>query len=194
MDSSTPADGGSTEDSTVKNDDSGMSNNGDDASSHHGGGSPEASTASGVAAGDAGAAKFCDQVCAGLLACASGVDAGPCHCDPGSSAIERADYVASFTACVKSAIVADCADAGGAVQGCEVSAAVAIAPTTAAANFCKNLELTRCSQILPDCLSNAGIYGDTTIGAFSNCFAELPDADVDGGCVPFGTCLSNASQ
>src|SRR5262249_47018305 len=149
---------------------------------------------SGVAAGEAGAAMFCNQVCAGLLACAAGADAGPCHRDPGSSAIERADYVASFSACVESAIVADCADPGGAVRGCEASAAVAITPTVAAANFCKNLELTHCSQILPDCLSNAGIYSDTIIGAFTSCFADLPDADVDGGCVPFGTCLSNASQ
>jgi hypothetical protein len=171
-----------------------MSNNGDDASSRRDGASPEASAPSGAAAGEAGAAMFCNQVCAGLLACAAGADAGPCHCDPGSSAIERADYVASLTTCVKNAIIADCSDAGAAVQGCEVSAAVAITPTTSAANFCKNLELTHCSQILPDCLSNAGIYGDTTIATFANCFAELPDADVDGGCVPFGTCLGNASQ
>jgi hypothetical protein len=190
MDGSTaPGDGGgSMQDATVPMKDTGTTNTGDDGSSPLDAGS----TANPSAAGDAGATLFCNAICAGLLACAA--DAGPCHCSPGSSALERTDFVGAFTSCVQSAIVADCADAGGAVQDCQVSAAVSINPTTAAATFCKNLELTRCSQILPDCLSNAGIYADTTINAFSSCFADLPDADIDGGCTAFGTCLGTASS
>ena len=193
MDGSAPADGGaSMQDSTLPIKDSGSPNSGDDVSSPQDGDTSETSTAMGAAAGDAGATRFCNAICAGLLSCAA--DSGPCHCSPGSSALERTDFVDSFTSCVQSAIVGDCADAGGAVQDCQVSAAVAITPTTAAAAFCKDLELTRCSQILPDCLSNAGIYADTTIKAFSNCFGDLPDADIDGGCTAFGTCLSTASS
>jgi hypothetical protein len=42
-------------------------------------------------------------------------------------------------------------------------------------------------------LTNVGVYGDTTIAAFTKCSADLPDADVDGGCNAFGVCLSNAT-
>lgn len=190
IDSSTPADGSVPEDATVQTDDGGTG--GDDASSvHHEGGGAEASAGDPSPAGDAGAARFCAAICAGLVACAA--DAGPCNCSAGSSALERTDFVDGFTSCVKGAIIADCADAGGAVQGCQVAAAAAISPTTAAANFCKNLEFTRCADILPNCLTNAGVYSDTTITAFSSCFPDLPDAAVDGGCVPFGNCLATAA-
>jgi hypothetical protein len=185
-----PNDSGSRPDATV-NGDAGPTG-GDDGSSPNDAGTTETGTASGVAAGEAGAAAFCSAVCAGLLACVP--DGGPCNCTPGSAAIERADYVDNFTSCVRSAIVADCSDAGGVVEGCQVTAAAAINPTAAGAAFCKNLEFTHCANILPNCLTNAGIYGDTTIAAFSNCFSDLPDADVDGGCTSFGTCLGAAAQ
>lgn len=146
-----------------------------------------------TSAGDAGAAAFCSAVCSGLLACSAGVDAGPCHCSAGSAALERTDFVDTFTSCVQAAIAADCSDAGGAVQDCQVTAAASINPTPAAATFCKNLEFTLCAAILPDCLTNAGVYSDSTIAAFANCLPELPDADVDGGCTNFGVCLNSAS-
>jgi len=167
---------------------------GDDAPSPQDGGAAETSVTNATSAGDAGAAAFCSAVCAGLLACSAGVDAGPCHCSAGSAALERKDFVDTFTSCVQGAIVADCADAGGAVQDCQVSAAAAIAPTPAAANFCKNLEFTFCADVLPDCLTNAGIYSDTTIAALSNCLPDAPDADLDGGCSNFANCLNIASQ
>jgi len=192
VDSSAPSDAGSRDDATTEND-SGGSGNGDDAPSPQDGGAPETSITNATSAGDAGAAAFCSAVCAGLVACSAGVDAGPCHCSAGSAALERKDFVDTFTSCVQGAIVADCADAGGAVQDCQVSAAASIAPTSAAANFCKNLEFTFCADVLPDCLTNAGIYSDSTIATFAKCLPELPDADVDGGCMNFGVCLSNAS-
>jgi hypothetical protein len=192
IDSSAPSDAGSRDDATTEND-SGGSGNGDDAPSPQDGGAAETSVTNATSAGDAGAAAFCSAVCAGLLACSAGVDAGPCHCSAGSAALERKDFVDTFTSCVQGAIVADCADAGGAVQDCQVSAAAAIAPTPAAANFCKNLEFTFCADVLPDCLTNAGIYSDSTIATFAKCLPELPDADVDGGCMNFGVCLANAS-
>ena len=160
------------------------------------GGAADASRVNTMPAGDAGAAQFCSAVCAGLYACAAdagALDAGSCHCTAGSAAIERTDFVDAFTSCVRRAIPADCSDAGGAVQGCQLAAAASIDPSPAAAVFCKNLEFTFCANILPDCLTNAGVYSDTTISAFTNCLPELPDADVDGGCTNFGLCLNNAS-
>jgi hypothetical protein len=186
-----PGDAGSVQDSTVPTGHDGAT--GDGASSSHDSGMPPV-TVVGSPAGEAGAAQFCDQLCAGLVTCAANnPDAGPCHCDPGSSAIERADYVQALGKCVKTAITTDCSDAGAAVEGCQLKAAAAITPSTAAATFCKDLEFTLCSQILPDCLTNAGIYADPTIAAFSSCFSDLPDANVDGGCVPFGTCVATAA-
>ncbi len=196
-DTGTASDGGSKEDATVEAD---GGQGGDDTSSPHDGSSPqdsgtsEASTENAVAAGDAGAAEFCSAVCAGLLQCAGGVDAGPCHCTPGSAAIERTDFVDTFSSCVQGAIAADCSDAGAAVQNCQVTAAAAINPTAATASFCKSLEFSYCDNTLPDCLTNAGVYSDTTVAAFSNCLADLPDADVDGGCTNFANCLAAASN
>jgi hypothetical protein len=190
MDGSVETDAGSMQDGTVPIGDSG--HGGDDVSSPNDAGkSPETSTVNAASAGEAGAARFCGAVCDGLLACTA--DAGPCHCMAGSAEIERTDYVDTFTSCVKSAIIADCADAGGAVQDCQVAAAANIVPTSAATTFCHNLDFTLCAQTLPDCLTNAGIYSDTTIGAFANCFSELPDANVDGGCTNFANCLGTAS-
>jgi hypothetical protein len=185
--------GGSKGDATVETGDGGRG--GDDASLPSDAGTPETSTNT-LAAGEAGANEFCAAVCMGLLECAadSGPDAGACHCTPGSAALERADFVDTFTACVQSAIVASCADAGNAVQNCQVTAAASINPTVAAAAFCKDLEFSYCDNTLPDCLTNAGVYADTTIAAFSNCMTNLPDADVDGGCTAFANCLGNASN
>lgn len=191
MDGSVESDGGSLQDGTLPIGDSG--NGGDDVSSPHDAGkSPDAATVNATSAGEAGATRFCGAVCDGLLACAA--DAGPCHCTPGSAALERTDFVDAFTSCVKGAIIADCSDAGGAVEDCQVSAAAAVVPTTAASTFCHNLDFTLCATTLPDCLTNAGIYSDTTIAAFANCFSELPDADVDGGCTNFANCLGTASN
>jgi hypothetical protein len=173
------------------------SGGGDDGPSPSDGGVPETSVVnSAAAAGDAGASRFCSAICADLYACAAdaGVeDAGACHCTPGSAAIERSDFVEVFAACVERGILADCSDASGAVQDCQVAAAASIDPSLAAAAFCKSLEFTFCANVVPDCLTNAGIYSDTTISAFTNCLPELPDADVDGGCTRFGVCLANAS-
>jgi hypothetical protein len=195
-DTGTPSDGGSKEDATLEGD-GGQS--GDDASSPHDGssqdvGTAEASTENAVAAGDAGAAQFGSAVCAGLLQCAGGSDAGPCHCTPGSAALERTDFVDTFSSCVQGAIAADCSDAGAAVQNCQVAAAAAINPTAATASFCKSLEFSYCVNTLPDCLTNAGVYSDTAVAAFSNCLADLPDADIDGGCTNFANCLAAASN
>lgn len=195
MDGSRPDDGTSRDDATDATMDIDGSGH-DDSPSPADSGAPEAPTVNTGAAGDAGASQFCAAVCAGLYACAAdaGVeDAGSCHCTPGSAAIERTDFVEAFTSCVRSAIARDCSDAGGAVQDCQVAAAASIEPSPAAAVFCKNLEFTFCANILPDCLTNAGIYSDTTISAFTNCLPELPDADVDGGCTNFGLCLNGAS-
>lgn len=192
MDSSTPNDGGSREAAAMESDNAG----GSDGSSPGDGGATGASTVNTAASGDAGASGFCSAVCADLYACAADAglqDAGACHCTPGSAAIERTDFVEAFTSCVRRGILADCADAGGAVQDCQLAAAASINPSPAAAAFCKNLEFTFCPNIVPDCLTNAGIYSDSTISAFTNCLPELPDADVDGGCTGFGACLANAS-
>ncbi len=143
-------------------------------------------------AGDAGAIEFCAAVCAGLLQCTP--DGGPCNCSPGSATIERTDFVNAFTSCVQSAIVADCTDAGSAVENCQLIAAASITPTVATAAFCKDLEFSYCVNTLPDCLANVGVYSDTTIATFSNCLPDLPDADVDGGCAKFADCLGAAAN
>jgi hypothetical protein len=165
---------------------------GGDASSPPGTGD-SGSTSNAAPAGDAGVAAFCNAVCSGLLQCAAGMDAGPCHCNAGSFAAQRTDYISGITACAAAAIEADCDDAGAAVQGCELSGAVAITPTPAAATFCKDLELSLCAGTLPNCLTNAGVYSDQSIAAFAACFMDLPDADVAGGCTNFANCLQNAS-
>jgi hypothetical protein len=191
-DSSTPYDGSDSRDDATTEIDA----TGHDGAPMIDGGASEAATVNTGAAGDGGASQFCSAVCAGLYACAADAgapDAGNCRCTPGSVAIERADFVEAFTSCVRSAIERDCSDAGGAVQDCQVAAAASIDPSPAAAVFCKNLEFTFCANVLPDCLTNAGIYSDTTISAFANCLPELPDADVDGGCTNFGLCLNRAS-
>jgi hypothetical protein len=196
-DTGIPSDAGSKEDATIESGDGGQGG-GDDASSPHDGsspqdgGAPEDSGSNAIAAGDAGAAEFCAAVCMGLSQCAP--DGGPCHCSPGSAALERTDFVATFISCVQSAIVADCTDAGSAVENCQVTAAAAVTPTVAAAAFCKDLEFSYCENTLPDCLTNAGVYADTTIAAFSNCLQDLPDANVDGGCTAFANCLGTASN
>ena len=195
VDSSAPADGGtgSGSDATTGGD---GAPGGDDASSPLDAAPTEAATTNAAAAGDAGAAQFCSSLCAGLLACAAdaGITGMPCNCTPGGAALERTDFVEAFTSCVKSAVVGDCSDAGAAVENCQTSAAAQISPTLAAAAFCKNLEGTLCSNTLPDCLTNAGIYSDTTIAALSNCLPDAPDADLDGGCSNFANCLNIASQ
>jgi hypothetical protein len=196
VDSSAPADGGagSGSDATTGGD---GAQGGDDASSPLDDASPsEAAATNAVAAGDGGAGQFCSTLCAGLLACAAdaGITGMPCNCNPGGAALERTDFVEAFTSCVKSAVVGDCSDAGAAVENCQTSAAAQISPTLAAAAFCKNLEGTLCSNTLPDCLTNAGIYSDTTIAALSNCLPDAPDADLDGGCSNFANCLNIASQ
>lgn len=193
MDGSTAADGGSGSDATTESDSAG---GGDDASSPLDATPTEAAATNAVAAGDAGAAQFCASLCAGLLACAAdaGITAMPCNCTPGGAALERTDFVEAFTSCVKDAVLGDCSDAGAAVENCQTSAAAQINPTLAAAAFCKNVEGTVCTNTLPDCLTNAGIYSDTTIAALSNCLPDVPDADIDGGCTNFAICLNAASS
>jgi hypothetical protein len=196
-DGSAPGDDSTPDATTVEPDGSTppKKDGGGDASSSHDGGTSDAAIATNTgSSGDAGAAAFCAAICAGLEQCSVGVDAGPCHCSPGSTALERADFVQSWTSCVTPAIEANCGDAGGAVEGCQVNAAAEVDPTAAAAAFCKDLEFTACANVVPNCLTNAGIYSDQTISAFANCFHDLPDANIDGGCVDFGNCLSLASN
>ena len=100
--------------------------------------------------------------------------------------IERTDFVDAFTSCVQSAIVADCSDAGGAVQDCQVAAAASINPTHRGGGVLQESRVHVLRAHRARLPHERGHLRDTTIAAFTNCFPELPDADVDGGCTRFG--------
>jgi hypothetical protein len=177
-----PSDAGTKGDSTVV----GAEGGGDDGTSPHDGGSEAAALPNGAAAGDAGAAAFCAALCAGLGHCSPDAG-GPCNCSAGDTPIRRADYASKLSACVTPAIEAACGDAGGAVQNCQLQAALATSPTQVGSQFCQNLEFTFCSD--PNCLADFSSYSDKTISSFSSCAHELPDASVDGGCTGYYTCV-----
>jgi hypothetical protein len=186
-----PTDGGSKggSDATVANLDGGTpgTKDGSDDGSSPADGSSVQTAPSGVAAGDAGSAQFCAAVCSGLYMCMP--DSGlPCNCTPGSVAVQRADIIAEVDKCIPSAFAKKCNDTGTALENCVVSATVASSPTAAISQFCKNLELTYCSD--PNCLVDFGTLSDTAVTSVIACSKDLPDAAVDGGCTSFYTCAA----
>jgi hypothetical protein len=187
--SSTP-DGGSAQDATVGADGgpSKTKDGGGDGSAHDAG-SEAAVTGNASPSGEAGVAEFCAAGCSALQQCYP--DAGACNpCSPGPTALYRTDFVDALSACIKSGIVADCADPMTVTTNCFATTTAAVSPTAAVAAFCKDVSFTLCP--ISDCEAQVSIYADPSISKAATCIPEVPDAAVDGGCNTFANCVGSA--
>jgi hypothetical protein len=130
---------------------------------------------------------MCASSCASLKKCSSAIDETTCinKCKNDNAAVGtkwRADYIGTFTDCVKTASCDKLAD-------CDDTAAASISPTGNCSSFCdefikKNIECKAGDTDKSGCLNTFKIYSDATFDAARTCFAKA--------CGDYGRCALTA--